>query len=114
MTENVGQGLPQGWKANLISWAQSNGSVSELWLFGDRAKGAGEADSEVDLGLTLMRAKRGHDWAFGNFVTLHNVWRGELEAILGLPVNLVPMIRDNEGADIIRSTGICLWQRKPT
>src|SRR6478672_5833414 len=114
MTENVGHGLPQGWKASLIGWAQSNGSASELWLFGDRAKGSARADSEVDLGLTLTRAKRGHDRVLRTFVTLHNVWRGELEAILGLHVNLVPMIPGNEGDAIIRSMGICLWQRKPT
>jgi hypothetical protein len=114
MTENVGLGLPQGWKANLIGWAQSNRSASELWLFGDRAKGSAMEYSEVDLGLTLTRGKRGQDRALGNFVTLHTVWRGELEAILGLHVNLVPMIEGNEGDDIIRSTGICLWQRKPT
>ena len=114
MTDNVGRGLPQGWKAHLTGWAQSNGSASELWLFGDRAKGRAREDSEVDLGLTLTRATRGHDLALRKFVTLHHLWRSELEAALGMHVNLVPMIRGNAGDDIIRSTGICLWQRKPT
>ena len=58
MTNNVGLGLPPDWKANLIGWARANGSVRELWLFGSRAKGLARIDSDVDLGLALMAAKR--------------------------------------------------------
>jgi len=111
MTNNVGLGLPLGWKADLIGWAKDNGSVRELWLFGSRAKGTARIDSDVDLGLALMPAKRRHDWAFGNYVALHSVWRAELETIVQCHVSLVPMMPGNEGDEIIRSTGICLWER---
>lgn len=111
MTNNVGLGLPSEWKADLIGWAKSNGSARELWLFGSRAKGTAKIDSDVDLGLALMLAKRRHDWAFGNYVALHSVWRAELKALVRCDVSLVPMVPGNEGDEIIRSMGICLWER---
>ena len=113
MTNNVGLGLPLDWKAGLIGWAKGNGSVREVWLFGSRAKGTARIDSDVDLGLALMPAKRRHDWAFGNYVALYPRWRAELETIVQCHVSLVPMIPGNEGDEIIRSTGICLWERLP-
>lgn len=110
MTHNVGLGLPLGWKADLIGWVKCNGSVRELWLLGSRAKGIATADSEVELGLALMSAKRRRDRAFENYVSLHAVWRAELETVVQCHVSLVPMVPSNQGDEIIRSTGICLWE----
>jgi len=111
MTNNVGLGLPLDWKTGLIGWARGNSSIRELWLFGNRAKGIARVNSVVDLGLCLTPANRRHDWAFENFIALHADWRGELETLVQCHVSLVPMILGNEGDVIIRSTGICLWER---
>jgi predicted nucleotidyltransferase len=35
----------------VIAWAQNNGSVRELWLFGSRAKGEAKAGSDLDVGM---------------------------------------------------------------
>src|ERR1700730_13878134 len=49
-------GLQPRWKAVLIEWAQLNGSVRELWLFGSRGpKGGATVASDVDIGLALCR-----------------------------------------------------------
>ena len=99
---------PPGWKDLLIRWADRNGSVRELWLFGSRGpKGGAKPESDVDLGLVLI-PKEG----FGNYVALQPIWRGELEAIVKRHVSLVPMIAGNAGDAVIRSTGVRLWQRK--
>jgi hypothetical protein len=107
---NVGLGLPPGWKTGLIRWARRNSSVRELWLFGNRAKGVARVNTVVDLGLSLTPPNRRRDWAFEDFIARHSDWREELETIVQCHVNLVPMIPRDEGDAIIRSTGICLWE----
>jgi hypothetical protein len=59
-----------------------------------------------------MPKKGDHDWAFGNYVALQPIWRGELEVIVKRHVTLVPMFAGNAGDDIIRSTGVRLWRRE--
>ena len=111
MTHNVGLGLPLNWKAGLIGWAKVNLLIRELWMFGSRARGTARVNSVVDLGVVLMRAKRGKDRAFENYVTHYLQWHAELETIVQCHVSLVPLIRGDDGDEIIRSTGICLWER---
>jgi hypothetical protein len=102
--------LPDGWKGDLIAWAQRNNSVRELWLFGSRGpKGGARAASDVDIGVALMPAIGDHDWALGNFAALGKEWQRELKAIVGRHVSLVPMVAGNDGDKEIRSTGIRLW-----
>jgi hypothetical protein len=55
--EGSGIGLQPNWRDALIDWAQLNGSVCELWLFGSRGpKGGATVASDVDIGLALMPA----------------------------------------------------------
>ncbi len=111
MTNNVGLGLPLDWKAGLIAWAKANSSIRELWLFGSRAKGTARVNSVVDLGLTFRPGRRRTDRAFENYVAHYSDWLTELEAIVQCHVSLAAMIPGNEGDEIIRLTGICLWER---
>ncbi len=113
MTNNVGIGLPLDWKAGLIAWAKANSSIRELWLFGNRAKGTARVNSVVDLGLAFLPGKRRKERAFANYVAHYSDWLTELEAIVQCHVSLAPMIPGNEGDEIIRSSGICLWERLP-
>ena len=54
-------GLPDGWRDRCVTWAQSNGSICELWLFGSRGPGGGaRMESDVDIGITLMPKIRDH------------------------------------------------------
>jgi predicted nucleotidyltransferase len=105
-------GLQPRWKAVLIEWAQLNGSVRELWLFGSRGpKGGATVASDVDIGLALMPANGDHDWALGNYAAMQEDWQAELEAMVQRHVSLVAMLPGNEGDREIRSTGVCLWKR---
>ena len=111
MTGNSDIGLPDGWRERCIAWAQSNGSIRELWLFGSRGpKGSARRESDVDIGIALMPPIRDHDWALGNYVALGKTWRRELERIVGRHVSLVAMVPGNDGDTAVRSTGICLWK----
>jgi predicted nucleotidyltransferase len=81
--------FPETWIRNIQEWAERNGNVREVWLFGSRVKNsaAGE-DSDVDLMLVLMPPRKKHDWAFGNYMVLKPKWNAELEAIVGRHVSL--------------------------
>ena len=111
MTNNVGLGLPLDWKAGLIAWAKANSSIRELWLFGSRAKGTASVNSVVDVGLAFMPGRRRNDGAFQIYIAHYSNWLTELETVVQCHVSLAPMIPGNEGDEIIRSTGICLWER---
>jgi predicted nucleotidyltransferase len=114
LTENADIGLPTGWRDGAVAWAEANGSVGELCLFGSRAKGEAKAGSDVDIGLVLMPANGKHDWALGNYAALGKQWQTQLESIVGCHVSLVPMVPGNEGDIVIRMTGDRLWQRPVT
>ena len=111
MTNNAGLGLPLDWKNELIRWARAKSSIRELWLFGSRAKGTARVNSVVDIGLTFNPASRRRDWAFESYIASHTDWRVELETVVQCQVNLVPMIPNDDGDEIIRSTGICIYER---
>ncbi|WP_409363730.1 nucleotidyltransferase family protein [Bradyrhizobium liaoningense] len=111
VSSNADLGLPAGWRASVIDWAQDNGSIREMWLFGSRAKGTAAPESDVDIGIVLMPARGEHDWAFGNYVALQPRWQAAVETIVQRHVSLVPMVEGNEGADIIKSTGVRIWRR---
>jgi predicted nucleotidyltransferase len=112
MTEAGDIGLPDGWRDRCVAWAKSNGSICEIWLFGSRGpKGGAHMGSDVDIGIALMPKIDDHDWAFGDYAFLGSKWRANLEAIVQRHVSLQAMIAGNEGDEVIRSTGVCLWQR---
>jgi predicted nucleotidyltransferase len=41
------------WLREIESWAEQRNEVSEVWLFGSRAKGSARDDSDMDLALIL-------------------------------------------------------------
>jgi hypothetical protein len=51
------------WLRGLRAWANGNGNVSELWLFGSRADGSSRPESDVDIAIALMPAVGKTDWA---------------------------------------------------
>ena len=70
------------WLRSIQEWAERNGNVREVWLFGSRAKGSAKEDSGVDLMLVLMPPAKRTDWAFGNYMVLKPKWQAELEEIV--------------------------------
>jgi predicted nucleotidyltransferase len=103
--------LPDEWMHGLRSWASVNENVRELWLFGSRADGTARPESDVDLGVGLMPPNGKHNWALGAFAALQDVWRHELEAIVGHHVSLEPITPDEPGTARVRKW-VLLWERK--
>ena len=72
--------------ATIISWAKKTPDVQAVFLSGKRARGAAEPDSDVELALSIT----GQDplRRLATFLSRRRAWRGELEAALGLAVQL--------------------------
>ena len=64
----------------------------------------------MDIGIALVPPIRNHNWAMGNYTVMRDVWQAELEKIVGRHVSLVAMVPGNDGDEVVRSTGICLWK----
>jgi predicted nucleotidyltransferase len=93
------------WIAALRGWAVQNDCVRELWLFGSRAKGTSEPESDIDIALALMPP----DGAA--YVESFDDWKTELGAAVNWSVSLVAIGPKFEMDDIVRTTGIVLWRR---
>jgi predicted nucleotidyltransferase len=72
--------------ATIISWAKKTPDVQAVFLSGKRARGTAEPDSNVELALSIT----GQDplRRLATFLSRRRAWRGELEAALGLAVQL--------------------------
>jgi predicted nucleotidyltransferase len=99
------------WVRGLREWAEANGNVRQLWLFGSRARGDARENSDVDLALALMPPDGKHNWALGNYFVLKDDWKQQLEAIVGRHVSLEAIEPDTKGDAIVRGTGRLLWER---
>jgi predicted nucleotidyltransferase len=99
--------LPETWREAIEQWAARTASVREVWLFGSRAKGTAEPDSDVDIAIRLMPPTKGTDWAHGNYQRFGDDWQNELKAIVGRHVSLVLLPTDQ---DI--GPRILLWTRE--
>lgn len=100
------------WLRGLRDWADKNGNVRELWLFGSRADGTSTPESDVDLSLGLMPPDGDHNWALGNLYACEKQWRRELEAIVGRHVSLEHITPEEPGTAIVREW-VLLWRREP-
>jgi predicted nucleotidyltransferase len=104
--------LPDETRQLLIAWGERTNAISELWLFGSRAKGASHSQSDFDLAAVLMPPIGDHDWAMGYYVALcDHVWKPELMQIVEGPVDFGAIGPDNMEEEV-RSTGIMLWKRR--
>lgn len=106
-------GLPSGCLDNVIAWAQGNGAVSELWLFGSLGpKGGAHVGSDLDIGIVLMPPKKANrDPAYGALADLGLIWQAELEEIVGRHVSLEHLMPGTDFDVRTRSTGTRLWRR---
>jgi predicted nucleotidyltransferase len=107
----MSKALPDEWERGLRAWANKNGNVRELWLFGSRADGTFRQDSDVDIALGLLPPNGKHNWALGNFFDLKDQWRCELEAIVGRHVSLEPITPDEPGTARVKKW-VRLWARE--
>jgi len=99
------------WIAALRAWAAKNDCVRELWLFGSRAKGTSEPESDIDVAVALMPPDGKTNWALAAYVESFEDWKSELRAAVNWPISLVAIGPKFEMDDTVRTTGIALWQR---
>jgi predicted nucleotidyltransferase len=103
--------MQEDWLRCLRLWASKNDNVSELWLFGSRARGDSRRDSDVDLAIALMPPTGKHDWAAGAYFGLHTEWKRQLEAIVGRHVSLEAIVPGTDEDAAVRRSGVQLWAR---
>jgi predicted nucleotidyltransferase len=99
--------LPETWLQAIRQWAARRASVREVWLFGSRAKGTAEPDSDVDLAIVLTPPTGADDWAHGKYQRFGDDWQNDLKAIIGRHVSLELLPTDQ---DI--GPRILLWTRE--
>lgn len=99
------------WRDQIVSWARDTNAFDELWLFGSRAKGTSRPDSDVDIAVSLMPAKRNNDWALGDYLALSQIWQRRLKTIVGRHVSLTAIVPNTPADTEVRSTGVLLWRR---
>jgi predicted nucleotidyltransferase len=99
-------------RKRLRQWAEANGNVRQLWLFGSGARGDAREDSDVDIALALIPGDGKTDWALGNYFALAGKWKQQLQALVQRDVSL-GVIVPGEVADVrVRREGILLWARE--
>ena len=84
--------FPEQWRNGLIEWVRRTNAVSELWLFGSRAKGTSRPDSDVDIAIALMSPKANHNWALGDYFAFADNWRRELEKVVQRRVSFTAIV----------------------
>lgn len=96
----------------LREWADANGNLRQIWMFGSRARGEARENSDVDLALALMPPDGKHDWAAGNYWALDCEWKRQLQAIVGCDVSIEPLISGGKVDVIVHREGVLLWARE--
>jgi predicted nucleotidyltransferase len=72
--------------AIIITWAKKTPEVQAVFLYGSRAKGTAKPDSDMVLALSIKGVEA--TCRLAKFISHRRAWRAELEAALGLPVQL--------------------------
>jgi predicted nucleotidyltransferase len=67
-------------------WAQTTRYVSEVRLFGSRAKGCARPDSDIDLAITVGGTNPG--LILGNYLAMDQRWQDELSSLLSRKVHV--------------------------
>jgi predicted nucleotidyltransferase len=79
--------LTDSQKHAIQKWAAATPQVTEVRLFGSRAKGCARPDSDVDLAITVGGGSKGAT-AAGNYVALANRWEEHLRQATGLTIRI--------------------------
>ena len=100
--------LPEAWRLAIEQWAEQNGNIKEVWLFGSRARGEATDDKDVDIAITLMPPQGSHDWALGNYQCFGDDWQRELSRLVRRHVSLEVRMGLPAKAD---AEAVLLWKR---
>jgi predicted nucleotidyltransferase len=78
----------------IMAWAERTPCISEVRLFGSRARGSAHAGSDIDLAVTIIGDHTGD--AFSIYMCDCGVWEAELTALTGLPADVERYDREEE------------------
>ena len=104
-------GLSPAQVSAIEDWARETSDITEVRLFGSRAKGRTPLGSDVDLAVTIL-GREGETplgiWAFD-----HSEWEADLERATGLKFQI--KIYDRESPDVFNACeehGILLYSKR--
>ena len=78
--------LPNGWRNLAADWATQKDRIHELYLFGSRAKGTFEQQSDVGIAYVLTGGDPGEVLAYSMYDAQD--WEGELQELFSVTVQL--------------------------
>lgn len=117
----LGLALQPEWLMNISTWAGGKIELAEVWLFGSRADGTSQPDSDVDLGVVLAARGAGEqgapcrDWAHESWLSSKDMWLGQLRLGVGGRLRLEVFSRPGEPRSAeeaaARASAILLWTR---
>jgi hypothetical protein len=91
--------------AIIITWAKKTLELKAVFIHGCRAEGTAKPNSEVALALSIKG--REATWRLATFISHRRAWRAELEAALGLAVQLERARREPS----LEAGYVELWRR---
>jgi predicted nucleotidyltransferase len=94
----------------IAQWAGQTPWISEIRLFGSRAKRTARPDSDIDLAVTVTSDERGNP-AFGVFCALADQWKRQLQERTGRHVCVQWYGPESPVYEFLRTEGILIWSR---
>lgn len=117
----LGLDLQPAWLMNISNWAGGKIELAEVWLFGSRADGTSQPDSDVDLGIVLAApnvrepSAPCRDWAQESWLASQGMWLGQLRPGVGGRLRVEVFSRPgelrSEEEAAARASAILLWTR---
>lgn len=71
-------------------WAQDVHWITDVWLFGSRARGTAKPDSDFDIAVTIRRGGKGNTSPDTLWVFEHEGWEASLSSALQSHVSFYP------------------------
>jgi len=105
--------IPDAWISAVRNWAAKQPDVSEVYLFGSRAKGFAKASSDLDIAL-IVNPRSEHDDAFTVWFFNADRWSAELQSLVPVEIDLDignPDISDVVVGPAIVDHGIQIYKR---
>lgn len=100
-----GKSLPESWLLSIQDWAEETKAIREVYLFGSRARGTADEESDVDICISLMPPDGSHNWSLGDYMVQGDSWQRQLSERLGRSVSLEAV------TDEPPSGSVLLWAR---
>jgi predicted nucleotidyltransferase len=81
-------------------WAEAAPEISHLWLYGSRARGTHDVDSDIDIAVGIMGwdsdSENARDEAISTWLAKGRAWKTQLQAATLLKVHLNPATHYDE------------------